>query len=245
MWERMEQLLSAAGGVIWHVCVHPHMCANEGGRDMGGEHVCTNTSLHTGNAAHGDGTGLYQQEHSHPEPGKPCLPGSQHFSEPLETPQAVLGTLSTWQALINQSGFGGRLPRCSEGHSCVKRGCGRWEGPDWRKGFGELTADLLGLQEVCAPGHTAGHQTHTAGVQVWPDLEKRSSLVRSVLVLDCPQKVLVWPWCTSHFEQLVGLDTSWGPFQSELFHNVNLHPREHYNVLPQICYARFYLSNLH
>lgn len=150
MWERMEQLLSAAGGVIWHVCVHTHTCANEWGSlcvrrgtDTGGEHVCTNTSLHAGNAAHGDGTGLSQQEHSHPEPGKPCLPGSQHFSEPLETPQVVLGTLSTRQALINQSGFGGGLPRCSEGQNCVKRGCGRWEGPGWRKGFGELTADLL------------------------------------------------------------------------------------------------------
>lgn len=58
MWEMMEKLLfSAAGDVIWHVCVptHVYVCTwmrlfaelcGRRVRDIGGEHVCTNTSLH-------------------------------------------------------------------------------------------------------------------------------------------------------------------------------------------------------
>lgn len=44
-------------------------------------------------------------------------------------------------------------------------------------------------------------------------------------------KALIWTWCWSHFEQQVGLDASWGSFQPELFHDINLDSREHYNGL--------------
>lgn len=202
------------------------------------------------NATHGNSTGLYQQQHSHLDPGKPWLPGTRHFSEPLETPQAVLGTPSTWQALIKQSGFSGGLLRCSEGHSCVKRGCGRWGGPDWRrKGFGELTADLLDLHRgLCTEAHSRTSDTNCNGAGVtWPREKVLSGEDNRALeqghrdwqtfvfggLKTWMNKVLVWPWCRSHFEQQVGLDTSWGPFHSELFHNVNLDPRENHNVLLQ------------
>lgn len=46
-------------------------------------------------------------------------------------------------------------------------------------------------------------------------------------------KALVWTWCWSPFEQQVGLDTSWGPFQPELLCDINLDPREYYRGLVQ------------